>query len=86
MSPRQDIPVSSPEDAPFLVLPGGQSGGARRGDLGWIINRANKKATGAIFADVGPKGEMGKLSIRAAHLLGLKEDPKNGGTSRKKIL
>jgi hypothetical protein len=71
---------------PFLVLPGGQYGGAKKGDLGWIINRKNGKATGAIFADVGPAGKLGELSIHAADLLGLNSNPKNGGTSRKDIL
>jgi hypothetical protein len=71
---------------PFLVLPGGQYGGAKKGDLGWIINRQNGKATGAIFADVGPAAKLGELSIHAAGLLGLNSNPKNGGTSRKDIL
>jgi hypothetical protein len=71
---------------PFLVLPGGQYGGAKKGDFGWIINRTNGKATGAIFADIGPSAKLGELSIKAAELLGLKTDPKNGGTSKKEIL
>lgn len=71
---------------PFLVLPGKQWGGARKGDLGWIINRANGQACGAIFADVGPADEMGELSICAAKLLGLDPNPKGGGTEKKTIL
>lgn len=71
---------------PFIVLPGKQWGGARKGDLGWIVNRANGKSCGAIFADVGPAGELGELSIAAANLLGLKSNPKNGGTSKKEVL
>lgn len=66
---------------PYLVLPSNNRGGARLGDFGWAINRANGKSSPAIFADLGPRNKIGEGSIALAEELGLPSSPRRGGAS-----
>lgn len=66
---------------PFIVLPKGKKlYGAALGDLAIVYSKANKKITGAILADIGPKNSIGEASIACADLLSVNSNPKNGGT------
>lgn len=67
---------------PYLVLPSNQRGGARLGDLGFAVNRANGKSSPAIFADLGPRNKLGEGSIKLAERLGVPANPRHGGASR----
>lgn len=67
-------------EVPFFVLPFDQRGGARLGDLGLVVNRANGQRSYAIFADLGPSGHIGEGSIALAEALGIDSDPRHGGT------
>jgi hypothetical protein len=68
-------------EIPFVVLPYDQRGGARLGDLGVVVNRANGTLAYVIFADLGPKGHIGEGSIALAEALGINADPRRGGAS-----
>lgn len=64
---------------PYIVLPGGERGGAQLGDFAYVVNQANGNHAAAIFADNGPRGRIGEGSVRLAELLGIPSSPKNGG-------
>lgn len=66
---------------PFVVLPGGNLGGARLGDLGLVVNTANGRRAFAIFADIGPRRHLGEGSIALAEALGIPSNPRRGGAA-----
>lgn len=75
-------------DIPYIALPpkfklgqAAQALGIVKGDLAAVFNGKNSKMSYAIFADVGPKDSLGEGSIALARNLGIKDSPKNGGTS-----
>jgi hypothetical protein len=68
-------------EIPFLVLPFDQRGGARLGDFGVVVNRANGPLAYAIFADLGPRDHIGEGSIALAEALGINADPRRGGAA-----
>lgn len=72
---------------PFYVLPANKysSWGIKLGQKAILTNKANGKSCEAIFADAGPSTKIGEISIKAAELLGLPSNPKNGGTDSKII-
>jgi hypothetical protein len=70
---------------PFIVVPNIEKGRAMLGDYAYVVNRANGKASPAIIADLGPTDKIGEGSIELARRLGIKENPRNGGTSKKDI-
>jgi glycosyl hydrolase group 75 (putative chitosanase) len=67
---------------PYIVLPPEfmHSFAVALGDLAVVTNRQNGKSSFAIFADVGPRGQIGEGSIALARALGLNDDPRRGGT------
>ncbi len=69
------------ETISYIVLPPALvgSGKARLGDFAVVIDRKNGKSSFAIFADIGPKKNLGEGSIALAKALELKKDPKHGG-------
>jgi hypothetical protein len=69
------------ETISYIVLPPVLvgSGKARLGDFAVVINKKNGKSSFAIFADIGPKKNLGEGSIALAKALDLKKDPKHGG-------
>ena len=68
-------------EIPYFVLPPGSGGGAKPGDFGVVINLKNQKMSFAIYADKGPRNQIGEGSIALAKALGIPSDPKRGGTS-----
>lgn len=72
-------------EIPYLVLPLGNPSGAKPGDFGVVINKTNGKICYAIFADKGPRNEIGEGSIALAKALELPFNPKRGGTDKKII-
>ena len=67
---------------PFIVLPSNLSRelGARPGDFGVVFNLQNGRSSPAIFGDVGPVDHIGEGSVALAENLGIRTDPRNGGT------
>ena len=67
---------------PYIVLPPEfmQRFDVALGDLALVTNRQNGRSSFAIFADVGPRGQIGEGSIALARALGLNADPRRGGT------
>jgi hypothetical protein len=80
-------PVTSPMryvdsvSMPFFVLPGGCSFDCKLGDLGLILNTATGKHVTAIYADIGPRDEIGEVSIAAAVALGIPASARTGGVA-----
>ncbi|HEX3587008.1 MAG TPA: glycoside hydrolase family 75 protein [Candidatus Angelobacter sp.] len=72
---------------PYIVLPPEfmKQFGVSLGDLAVVTNRRNGKSSFAIFADVGPHGKIGEGSVALARALGLKSDPRYGGTGNSSI-
>jgi Fungal chitosanase of glycosyl hydrolase group 75 len=70
---------------PFIVLPGNHQNGAKLGDVCLCFNEDTGDNCYGIFADVGPSSEIGEASMRMALALSLDDNPKNGGTSSKRI-
>lgn len=75
-------------EIPYIALPSkfklgeaAQALGIVKGDLAAVFNGKNSKMSYAIFADVGPRDSLGEGSIALAKNLGIKDSPKNGGTS-----
>jgi hypothetical protein len=66
---------------PYIVLPSVARSnlGAQLGDFAIVINSTNSQISGAIFADVGPRGKIGEGSIALANNLGIPSSPKHGG-------
>jgi Fungal chitosanase of glycosyl hydrolase group 75 len=67
------------EAIPFFVLPGNKKFGTKLGDFGFVVNSANGKSCGCVFADTGPVDELGEGSIALAKALGVDASPKDGG-------
>jgi hypothetical protein len=67
------------EQVPFIVLPGGHNFGCELGDLVLCYNRANGKQFVGIYADIGPAGQIGEISIAMARLIGVDSSPRLGG-------
>jgi hypothetical protein len=69
---------------PYLVLPNAAANrlSARLGDFGAVINAKNGRFSPAIFADIGPAGELGEGSIALAEALDIPSSAKRGGSSR----
>jgi hypothetical protein len=80
------FPESNPQrfldssQIPFFVLPGGFGEGAKLGDYGVGYNTKTGDNNAMIYADIGPKGQLGEGSIALARTLGLNPDAKKGGT------
>jgi Fungal chitosanase of glycosyl hydrolase group 75/Bacterial SH3 domain len=59
---------------PYIVLPGNsdfrKATGVKLGDLAVVYNTNNEKLAFAIYADVGPKNQIGEGSIALSHALG----------------
>ena len=59
--------------------------GVNLGDYGVMVHLGKDRPTGGFFADVGPGYKLGEASMRAAHDLGLRDSPKNGGEDAPRI-
>jgi len=70
------------EEIPYIVLPPVLigDGKAKLGDFAVVFNKKNNKSSFAIFADVGPKKNLGEGSVALAAALGVKKNPKTGGS------
>jgi hypothetical protein len=68
------------ETIPYIAIPPKFSKDFRLGDIALVVNKLNNKRCFAIFADTGPGNKIGEGSIFLAQQLGLKSNPKNGGT------
>jgi hypothetical protein len=92
------FPPSNPQrfldssQIPFFVLPGDFSSGMpaplippKLGDLGFAFNTKTEDNNAMIYADIGPKGQIGEASIGLAKTLGVNSNPKTGGTDSKII-
>jgi hypothetical protein len=68
---------------PYVVLPRevARQGGARLGDLAFVVNLRNGKNSAAIFADIGPSDTIGEGSIALAERLGVRSNPRRGGVT-----
>lgn len=64
---------------PYIVLPGNARFGANLSDLCIVYNPKNKKLCGGVFADTGPRNQIGEASIAMANGVGVPGNPKNGG-------
>ncbi len=64
---------------PYIVLPGNARFGATLSDFCIVYNPTNKQLCGGVFADTGPKNQIGEASIAMANGVGVKGNPKNGG-------
>ena len=64
---------------PFLVMPGKHSCGAKLGDVALVLNTVSGDNCFGIYADVGPSGKIGEISMRMATALKLNHNPKSGG-------
>lgn len=69
------------ETMPYFVLPGDLGLSIRLGDFGYVVRPSAAKASGGVFADVGPKGHVGEGSIALAEALGIPSSPRHGGCS-----
>lgn len=67
---------------PYIVLPGNHSAGAKLGDFAIVFNGRNGTIAKAIYADVGPSGEIGEGSIALAEQLGISSNPRRGGVAK----
>ncbi len=76
---RDPLRYVDAETIPYFVLPGNHGTDARPGDLGVIVNLANKRHVAAIFADVGGRSHVGEASIAAAREIGVEGSAKSGG-------
>src|SRR5262249_37782577 len=66
---------------PFIVLPAGIGMGLKLGDLCLVYNSKNGQSDFAIYADIGPRGQIGEGSIALAEALGVPSSPRTGGVS-----
>lgn len=78
--PRRYVDASK---VPYIAVPpellathGGQ---LHLGDLACVVYKG--KQAGAVIADIGPAGHLGEGSIALATLLGIPNNPRNGGVS-----
>jgi Fungal chitosanase of glycosyl hydrolase group 75 len=65
----------------FFVLPRRFGLGTKLGDFGVIIRPDESDYDYAMYADVGPAGQIGEASIAVASSLGIPSSPKTGGVS-----
>ncbi len=56
------------------------------GSLAMVLNTKNQKRAGAVFADEAPPTGFGEGSIALARRLGLRADPRDGGTEVRDLL
>ena len=71
---------------PYIVLPGNSlinTTGAKKGDLAVVYYEKTNQLSFAIYADIGPKNELGEGSVKLAQNLG--HDPFINGRVRKGI-
>lgn len=68
------------EIIPYIAIPSKFAKDFRLGDIALVLNKKNNKKCFAIFADIGPRNKIGEGSISLANSLGIKSNPKNGGT------
>jgi hypothetical protein len=66
---------------PFVVLPFGAGMGLKLGDFLLVYNIATGDNDFAIYADVGPRGQIGEGSIALAQSLKVPASPRTGGVS-----
>lgn len=71
------------ERVPFIVLPSNFPVKVELGAKCYVTY--NGKRTGAIYADIGPRFQLGEGSIALAKVLGINPDPKRGGTEDKML-
>lgn len=81
--PRRYVDSGS---VPYIVLPPQLlaprlKGGPRLGDFAIVTNIVNGRSVHAIIADIGPAAKLGEGSIALADALGIRSNPKSGGTS-----
>jgi Fungal chitosanase of glycosyl hydrolase group 75 len=67
---------------PFIVLPSSPKFHPQQklGDLAMCFNTQSGQRSWAIYADVGPKNQIGEGSMALNAALGLSDSPKSGGT------
>jgi hypothetical protein len=66
---------------PFVVLPFGLGMGLKLGDLCFVYNKGTGKSALAIYADAGPRDQIGEGSIALAVALNVPSSPRTGGVS-----
>jgi hypothetical protein len=66
---------------PFIVLPFGAGMGLKLGDFFLVYNIATGDNDFAIYADVGPRGQIGEASIATAEAVKVPASPRTGGVS-----
>lgn len=82
-------PVSDPrryvdsEKVPFIVLPSNFPVKVKLGTRCRVTDVQKGVSSEAIYADVGPRFQLGEGSIALAKALGINPDPMKGGTERK---
>ncbi len=59
--------------------------GLKLGQKAIITNKSNGKSTEAVLFDIGPSNKISEASMKTAELLGINNNPKNGGTEKKII-
>lgn len=64
---------------PYIVLPANSRFGASLSDLCIVYNPGNGQLCGGVFADTGPRNQIGEASIAMANGVGVPGNPKNGG-------
>ena len=69
------------EAIPYIAIPPSFATDFKLGDIALVINTKNNKSAYAIVADIGPGNAFGEASIYLAGLLGIKNNPKNGGAA-----
>jgi hypothetical protein len=67
------------EVQPFIVLPSRLGLGVRLGDICFCYNRATGDNNYGIYADIGPRGQIGEGSIAMADTLKVPSNPRDGG-------
>jgi len=79
-------PTSSPqryvdsEGVNFIVMPRSFGQGIKLGDFAVVVNLGNQAYEYAVYADIGPKDQIGEGSMALAGALGINNNPRNGGT------
>lgn len=77
--PRRYVDSGS---VPYVVLPPALLKVAKLGDFAAVVNETNGKVVYALVADIGPGDKLGEGSIALASALGVRSDPKKGGTAK----
>jgi hypothetical protein len=71
------------ETVPFIVLPSNFPAKIKLGTKCRVTDVQRNVSVEAIYADRGPRFQLGEGSIALAKALGINPDPKKGGTERK---